>query len=109
MHCKHIVECSLKLKENCQIHYLCRESGAATTESENAQLSDEMKKLPTVRGMHKVAGVDVFSSRSGTVRVAVLHTNNSLALYPTTLTATTKTQAQDGSGQPVRYLVIFLL
>lgn len=86
-----------------------RESGTAATESEIEQLSDEMKKLPTVRGMNKVAGVDVFSSRNGTVRVAVLHVNNSLALYPTTLTATAKTQAQDGSGKPVRQLVIFVV
>ncbi|KAK3871412.1 hypothetical protein Pcinc_023437 [Petrolisthes cinctipes] len=71
-----------------------RESGSDVSESEAQQLSDEIRKLPSLRGMNKMVGVDVFSSRNGTVRVAVLHPGNKLSLYPTTLTATENTPAQ---------------
>lgn len=69
-----------------------REEGDTTTtttstSTDTPQLADEIRKLPTLRSANKLLGVDVLSERSGVVRVAALHNDNSVGLLFTDVTA----------------------
>ncbi|XP_071524074.1 WD repeat-containing protein 3 [Panulirus ornatus] len=48
-------------------------------------LSDEIRKLPTVRAANKLLGLDVFSEKTGSLRIAMLHVNNSLTVHESSL------------------------
>lgn len=51
------------------------------------QLSDEIRKLPTVRAARKLLSLDILSERSGAVKMATLLVDNSLAFYISSLDA----------------------
>lgn len=74
-----------------------REGSTTTTiTTEAPQLADEIRKLPSLRAANKLLGVDVLSERSGMVRVAALHNDNSLALL------TSEFSAKDAKREPER-------
>ncbi|XP_045126628.1 WD repeat-containing protein 3-like isoform X2 [Portunus trituberculatus] len=66
-----------------------REAGdtTTTTTSNTPLLADEIQKLPTLRAANKLLGVDVLTERSGMVRLAALHNDNSVALLSSDLNA----------------------
>lgn len=66
-----------------------REAGTEEVEEEEVveevQLSDEIKKLPSIRAMSKLAGIDTKSDRAGNISLLALMVNNSLAIYGTSI------------------------
>ncbi|XP_042222099.1 WD repeat-containing protein 3-like [Homarus americanus] len=64
-----------------------RESGSAVIGSETTQLTDEIKKLPTLRAANKLLGLDILSERLGTIKMVTLHIDNTLAVYESYLDA----------------------
>lgn len=76
-----------------------REAGNTTTTTSTAtpQLADEIRKLPTLRAANKLLGVDVMSERSGLVRVAALHTDNSVALLSSDISAKEQKEKKEES------------
>jgi len=65
-----------------------REAGIDEEEEvEEAQLADEIRKIPSIRAMAKLAGIDTHSDRAGNIKLLTLLVNNSLAIYGTTIDA----------------------
>lgn len=50
-------------------------------------LSDEIRKLPTVRAAHKLLGLDILSEKAGSLRIVTLYADNSLTVHGSSLDA----------------------
>ncbi|KAB7499480.1 WD repeat-containing protein 3 [Armadillidium nasatum] len=63
--------------------------------NENLSLSDELKKIPPMRAMYDVYGVSVTTLKDGTIKMATLHADNSIALYSSHVNLSSKNKDSD--------------
>ena len=86
-----------------------REAGEEFKEDNTPKLEDEVKKLSTVKSCSKLFGTHIFSDKTGSIRLATLHSDNSLAIFQTSVDPKEDVKQQtDAQGrlQPVSMSLI---
>lgn len=77
-------------------------------EIKEATLSDKIRKIPPFRAAEKVNGVSLLTQEDGTIKLSILHSDNSIALYQSSTEASNKKKDQNSSENTCVCICIIL-